>query len=58
MSGSCLFIQMTVIMDKELTLYQAHQIADKIENHLHTHFSDCEIILHLEPDSKIIPSNK
>lgn len=58
LSGSCLFIQMTVIMDKDLTLYQAHQIADKIENQLHTHFSDCEIILHLEPDSKIIPSNK
>ena len=52
LSGSCLFIQMTVIMDKDLTLLQAHQTADEIETALHERFSDSEIILHLEPDQK------
>ena len=51
-SGSCLFIQMTVLMKKDLTLLQAHQTADEIETALHERFSDSEIILHLEPDQK------
>ena len=51
-SGSCLFIQMTVLMDPKLTLKKAHQQSDLIENKLHKVFHDSEIILHLEPDSK------
>ncbi len=51
-SGTCLFIQMTIVMNKDLTLSQAHQISDEIESELHHTFSDCEIIIHLEPDSK------
>ena len=51
-SGSCLFIQMTVLMNQNLTLKQAHQRADIIENKLHQVFRDSEIILHLEPDLK------
>lgn len=51
-SGSCLFIQMIVLMNPNLTLKKAHKQSDLIENKLHKAFHDSEIILHLEPDLK------
>ncbi len=51
-SGSCLFIQMKVLMNSHLTLKQAHYQSDIIEHKLKSVFHDSEIILHLEPDSK------
>lgn len=51
-SGSCLFIQMIVLMNPDLTLKKAHQQSDFIENKLHQVFSESEIILHLEPNLK------
>lgn len=51
-SGSCLFIQMVVLMNPDLTLKTAHQCSDLIEQELHKAFHDSEIILHLEPNSK------
>ncbi len=51
-SGSCLFIQMVVLMNPDLTLKAAHQRSDLIECKLHEAFHDSEIILHLEPNQK------
>lgn len=51
-SGSCVFIQMTILMNPNLTLKKAHQQSDLIEYKLHETFHDSEIILHLEPNSK------
>ena len=51
-SGSCVFIQMIVLMNPDLTLKKAHQQADLIENELYNTFPDSEIILHLEPNLK------
>ena len=51
-SGSCLFIQMIVLMNPNLTLKKAHQQSDLIECKLHKVFHDSEIILHLEPNFK------
>ena len=51
-SGSCLFIQMIVLMNPNLTLKKAHQQSDLIEKELYRVFPDSEIILHLEPNLK------
>ena len=53
-SGSHAFVQFSVHMDDTLTLRQAHDITDKIEDRIKELFPDTEIIIHPEPERKKI----
>ena len=48
-SGSNAFIQFCIILDDSITLRQAHDITDKIEDRIKERFPDTEIIIHPEP---------
>ena len=49
LSGSQIFIQMTLILDGNLSLSKAHDVSDKAECLIHELYPDAEIIIHLEP---------
>ena len=49
-SGSHAFVQFCVHMDDTLTLRQAHNITDMIEDRIKEQYPDTEIIIHPEPD--------
>jgi len=53
-SGSHAFVQFSVHLDDTLTLRQAHDITDKIEDRIKEQFPDTEIIIHPEPERKKI----
>ena len=54
-SGTTSFIQMHVEMDDHLTLIQAHEIADEVEEMLLEAFPGSEVIIHEDPASLIEP---
>lgn len=49
-AGDKAFIQFHLEMDGDKSLYDAHILSDKIVEELHSHFLDCEIIVHLDPE--------
>ncbi len=49
-SGSHIFIQFHVHMSGDLTLRQAHDISDMIEDRIKDRYPDAHIIIHPEPD--------
>lgn len=51
-SGSHAFVQFSVHLDDTLTLRQAHDITDKIEDRIKERFPDTEVIIHPEPERK------
>jgi ferrous-iron efflux pump FieF len=48
-SGRTYFIQMHVDMDESLTLRQAHELADAIEQRILEHFPDADVLIHQDP---------
>lgn len=48
-SGDCIFIQFCVHLDKDLTLEQAHDITDEIEEAIMDQIPQAQIIIHVEP---------
>jgi len=54
-SGSTSFIQLHVEMDDDLTLVQAHAIADEVEARLLEAFPGAEVIIHEDPASIMEP---
>ena len=48
-SGCQIFIQMTLILDGNLSLSKAHDVSDKAENLIREIYSNAEVIIHLEP---------
>lgn len=52
MSGQSPCIQFCVKMDPSLTLKEAHDVTELIENNIKEEFEDCQIIIHLEPSLK------
>ena len=50
-SGSHIFISVHVVFNLEISLYDAHLIADKIEDEIRIHFKEKEthIIIHMDP---------
>jgi len=54
-SGSTSFIQLHVEMDDNLTLVQAHAIADEVEAQLLEAFPGAEVIIHEDPASIMEP---
>ena len=48
-AGDKAFIQFHLEMDADMTLYDAHELSDKIMEDLKQHFGDCEILVHQDP---------
>lgn len=53
-SGPTRFIQLHVEMDDNLTLLEAHKIADNVEQDILKHFPNSEVIIHQDPCSVVI----
>lgn len=51
-SGSHAFIQFCIHLNENMTLRQAHDITDMIEDRIREHFPDAEVIIHPEPERK------
>ena len=51
-SGNKAFVQFCVHMDDRLTLRQAHQITEEMEQKISERFPDTEVIIHPEPERK------
>ena len=51
-SGSYRLIDMHLILDKHMSLEQAHNICDNVETSIKQHFEIYDIMIHLEPDIK------
>ena len=50
LSGTQIFIQMTLILDGQMPLKKAHIISDKAEGLIHEIYPEAEIMIHLEPE--------
>ncbi len=57
-SGSTKFIQLHLELDDHLSLYDAHEIADKLEAELKNVFIRADIIIHLDPVSVVQPGSR
>ena len=53
-SGSVAFVQFCIHLDDTLTLRQAHDITDKIEHQIKKQFPDTSVIIHAEPERKVL----
>ena len=56
-SGPRTFIQLHLEMDGEITLYEAHQIADNVEAELCAAFPEAEVLIHQDPYGLEEPPN-
>ncbi len=48
-SGGCYFIQFHVEVFSQLTFEQAHDITDKLDHKIKTHFENVDVIIHTDP---------
>ncbi len=48
-SGKDIFIQLHLDMDANMSLQEAHDIADEVEHDLHQAFPNADIIIHQDP---------
>ena len=48
-SGTTMFIQLHLELDDQLTLLQAHAIADDVEDRIRAEYPDAEVIIHEDP---------
>ena len=48
--GSSIFLDVTIVVDAHLSLQQAHDICDRVENHLHSK-GISSVYVHPEPDT-------
>lgn len=53
MSGTQAFIQMHIVLDKSLTLLEAHRISDEVEDALIGAFPGADVIIHQDPEGVI-----
>ena len=52
-SGMTVFIQLHLELDDQLTLMEAHHIADEVETNILAEFPDAEVIIHEDPASLV-----
>ena len=45
------YIQCHIVLDEQMPLYQAHEIATQVEAAIRQNFPDADITLHMEPDT-------
>lgn len=58
MSGPTRFIQLHLELDDNLPLIKAHQIADEVEERLLACFPDADVLIHQDPYSVVVVSEK
>ena len=51
LSGTQIFVQMTLLLDGDMSLTKAHQVSDKAEGLIHEIYPNAEIMIHLEPEN-------
>lgn len=51
-AGAAIFIDFHLVVPGETTVFQAHEICDRIEKALKDHFADAKITIHVEPEHK------
>lgn len=49
--GSSIFLDVTIVVQSDLSLYEAHQICDRVENHIHGK-GISSVYVHPEPNDK------
>lgn len=54
-SGQTYFVQLHVMLDDQLPLVIAHQIADEVEAAIKTNFPNAEVLIHEDPSSERPP---
>jgi ferrous-iron efflux pump FieF len=52
-SGLNTFIQMHLVLDKSLTLLEAHRIADDVEKAVMAEFPGSDVIIHQDPEGVV-----
>lgn len=57
-SGHTKFIQFHLVLDGDLPLKTAHQIAESVEKKLQSKHQNADILIHLEPDLKLSSASK
>lgn len=53
-SGLVKFIQLHLELDDDQSLYDAHEVSDKVHYALESAFPDADILIHLDPISRVI----
>lgn len=48
-SGSRRFMDVHLLVDPDLTVRKAHDIAEKVEHHIEAHLPHCSVVIHTEP---------
>ena len=48
-SGSRRFMDVHLLMDPDLNLRRAHDIAEEVEHHIEDHLPNCSVTIHMEP---------
>jgi ferrous-iron efflux pump FieF len=52
-SGALAFIQMHIVLDKSLTLLEAHRISDDVENAVLEAYPNADVIIHQDPEGVV-----
>jgi len=52
-SGHCDFVQFHVDMPGDMTVDQAHDIIERVENDLFQHFPHMELLIHIDPEGHV-----
>ncbi|WP_417349799.1 cation diffusion facilitator family transporter [Ferrimonas sp.] len=53
-SGHMLFVQLHIELDSDLSLREAHDIAESVEDRIRDHFPDSDVIVHQDPQ-EVVP---
>jgi len=56
-SGQTKFIQLHLVMDGHLSLFEAHQLSDKVETVLRQSFPNADIIIHQDPHTEVLSTD-
>ncbi|MDO7864235.1 cation diffusion facilitator family transporter [Brochothrix thermosphacta] len=53
-AGTEIYIDFHLIVAQEMSVGRAHELCDEIEYSLQQHFSQAEILIHIEPESEVL----
>jgi len=55
-SGQQMFVQMHIELDREMPLWQAHEIAEDVEQTIINRYPNCDVIVHEDPLPAVAPT--
>ncbi|EJL6421543.1 CDF family cation-efflux transporter FieF [Vibrio cholerae] len=58
MSGPVRFIQLHLELDDNISLLEAHQISDRVEDKLREHFVGADVLIHQDPHSVVLEAEQ